>query len=247
MRKKRPIGLKDLLKVHIALYDRVMLEDGTYFFMSDGDGQGVAWKVGPDAVKDYDRTKLTFHSLGGQFGVAFGEKQLMTGKMAFGCNADFLPIIHKAGLTEATYFEWIRRELKQEYVEQTDALGEADCRRAEFADTLPADTYLRMGLLKGFYRDAVVAGDLCVPFAVGHHFAGFLAKKRDEASVRMSENVAFSFLGIWIELNLPNFANYSWEQIHELHESPRGDDFRRMVGTYYFHREQRTPRFAATS
>lgn len=218
-----------LLKMHIALFDRLLIEDGTYFFMSDGMGQGFEWPAGPGAIKNYDRTTHKFHTAGGSFGMQVGGKPLMQGNLSFGCNADFMPIIHRAGLEEATYFEWTRRQLTREREELTTKLGDTDLHDNELANTLPDDQFLRKNLLKGFYHDAALSQDLGVPLAVDHHFEGFLKLKHTRDAATVQQNIPLVFLRRWLNMNLPDFSSYRWEQIHELHESPRGEDFRRMV------------------
>lgn len=217
-----------LLKVHIALFDEIILQDGTLHFLSDGKGQGLEMMMQPEA-SNRDRTKLKFYTPGGNFGVAMGDMPVMQGQMSFGCDADFFPILHRAGLNDATYFEWSSDELIPEIKRETDRLAESDNRDLGLTDVLPNDPYLKKELLKGFYRDAVLAQEIKTPFAIDFHLSPFLNRKRELGWKGGMPSVPLRFLDHWIKLNLPDFSEFAWSEIHELHESPSGEDFRRLV------------------
>jgi hypothetical protein len=149
--------------------------------------------------------------------------------MSFGCDADYLPIVHRAGLTDATYFEWSSDDLIPEVKQEADKLAEIDDRDPAIANVMPSDKYLRKELLKGFYRDAILSQALKMPLAVDQQLCGFIAKKRTASFAQYAPSMPLAFYDRWIALDLPDFTGYSWEQIHSLHESPEGNDFRRMV------------------
>jgi hypothetical protein len=217
-----------LLRMHIALYDRIVLEDGIFRMNADSGGQGFAFMI-PPLSTDADRTRLSFCEPGGAFGISVGGTTVLHGQSSFGCNADFKPVLHRAGLEDATYFEWKSGELIPELKRQTEELAEVDYRDPELEDLLPPQSFLRKELLKGFYRDAVLAHVLRMPFGVDHHLAGFLNYKRrhhPEGNLPAISNVLFDH---WLGLELPDFSSYSWQEVHELHETDVGNDLRRMV------------------
>jgi hypothetical protein len=217
-----------LLRIHIALYDRIVLEDGILRLSCDDDGQGFVFTIPPNNTSA-DRTKLSFCEPGGSFAIAVGGQTVLHGKQSYGCNADFKPILHRAGLNGATYFQWLFGDLVPELKQQTDRLAAVDLEDDGLLSSLPEQPFLQKELLKGFYRDAVIAHENHMTLGIDRHMAAFLEWKRSHAGGLGLPSPAYALLEHWVTLNLPDFSQFSWEQIHELHESDVGEDLRRMV------------------
>jgi hypothetical protein len=218
-----------LLKIHIALFDRIVLEDGTYEILADSDGQGFTNTLPPEGCKGFNRNEFHFYQQGGDFGVSIGDRPVLQGKLSLGCSADFRPVLARAGLEEATYFEWFFGDLVDELKPRLDELAESDLRDKVLIKDLPSQAFFRTQLVKSFYRDGMIAKIKKLPLAVDHHLARFLDHKRARNPACLPAETAFFVYDHWVNLNLPDFASYSWQEIHELHESDAGNDFRRMI------------------
>jgi hypothetical protein len=217
-----------LLKVHVALFDELVLEDGAYSIFAAADGQGMAQPLPPGWCKDYDRSEFRYYQPGGRFGIQVGDKTLLSAELSFGCTADFKPILLRAGLEEATYFQWHVGDINQILQQEVNQQADRDLLDNELVGDLPLQKFFRKELLRGFYRDAFLAQLLRMPLAIDHHLSKFVHRKK----VKVSGPEPAPELMIydhWVELGLPDFSEYSWQEIHELHDSEVGNDFRRMI------------------
>lgn len=217
-----------LLKVHIAVFDELLLEDGAFAIFADSEGQGMTQPFPPGWCKDYDRSEFRFYQPGGHFGLQVGDKTILSAKLSLGCTADFKPILLRAGLEGATYFQWHVGVINANLQQKVNELVDRELVDSDLVDDLPSQKFFRKELLRGFYSDALLSQILKVPFAIDSHLSKFVERKRIKSHGPDSalELIVFDH---WVELGLPDFSAYSWQEIHELHDSPVGNDFRRMV------------------
>ena len=204
------------------------MEDGAYSIFADSDGQGMTQPFPPGWCKDYDRSEFRYYQPGGRFGIQVGDKAILSAELSLGCTADFKPILLRAGLEEATYFQWHEGVINSALQEKVNQQVDRELVDSELVSDLPSQKFLRKELLRGFYGDALLAQILRMPFAVDHHLSKYVHRKR----LKLSGPEPATELMIyehWVELGLPDFSAYSWQEIHELHDSEVGNDFRRMI------------------
>lgn len=216
------------MKSCLALYDHVLLEDGRIRLTAGEDGQGMNIRL-PKNLQGLDRTKITYFEKGRPFSIRAGDKPIMQSTCDTAYDVDFYPIAHAAGLENVSFVRWTEDGLNNDVRDLIDRQIESDLRNEALLKVLPPNRYLRKEVLRGLYGDAILAQCYNMPFCVDHHCEPILslwqARAKSTSTVALPE-IAYE---IWVNLDLPDFAALSWNEVLELRESDAGISFRRML------------------
>ena len=110
-------ALERRMKQYALLYDQVVLQNGRYRFVAVDSG-GVETYV-PPGVDDESRLSIDYYTPGSEFAVRIsadpdGEwHPLIAGQTRASYAADFLPILHDAGMLSGDYFAWFNGDIDQ--------------------------------------------------------------------------------------------------------------------------------------
>ena len=220
--------LEKQIKVDLILYDRLVIQDGRYRMVAGIDGQGFDMMLHGNSYEG-ERRAITFYTPGADFGVQVGGSALIASKSLVSYDVDFYPIFHDAGLLEADYIEWRVVDLADPRQNEADQQAEKDAKSDHLNSVLPENSYLRKTILRALYRDSLLANELRLPFCVDATVAPIIAWKQALGQAAWKNELPQVLFDCWVSLDLPDFGDYSWENIHVLRESDIGRDFRAMI------------------
>ncbi len=221
--------LENRIKVNLLLYDRVLVEDGSYVVMAGVDGlQGLEQTI-PPGTSNIDRTKSIYIEEGGRFEFRTGSNTLLSAEAWRGYHVDFMPILAQRNLVNVGFVELSRPRLQPGTLDEISVRSIAEQIQQQCADSLPENRYLAKVIVNGLLRDSTLAYFMNVPISVDEHAINVIRKQQSLVASDWSDALPEHFLDFWLDLDLPNFSEWSWDQVVEVRESEIGRDFRRML------------------
>jgi|GEM_PF-2037356 len=214
------------VKVNLMLYDRIRFQNGRWKMTAGEDGQGMEFLV---HEVPGDRHEISYCAKGDEFGVMVNNTTVLRSRAQTAYEADFYPLIHDAGLYDTAAYDWFNGdvELNFEFKQHLTAVADRLIREGE--DVLPQNSYLRKCLVNGLLKDSVTAHLLKMPLSVDYTVAPLIVKQMQATWLRVDPELKALAYDRWIRFNLPDFGEWSWDQVLEVRESPAGMDFRQMV------------------
>lgn len=221
--------LEDRIKVNVFLYDRVVVEDGSYVVMAADDGcQGLEQDLPPGSTR-IDRTQQTYLEEGECFGVQTAGQTLLSARMERGYFVDFMPILAKHNLLNVGFVELSRRRLRPQILSEITKSAVVEEIRQNCTESLPNNRYLASAIVRGLLRDSSLAYFLNIPISVDEAAIALVQNQRNLTTGVREDTIPQHFLNFWLDLELPNFTEWTWDQVVEVRESEIGRDFRRML------------------
>jgi hypothetical protein len=216
------------LKTNLALYDYVLLQDGRVQIVAGNDGQGF---VMPHTAASFpgDRTKIDYVQPGSAFGVIANGVQILASTCEIGYEVDFFPIVSQAGYQDATFIRWVQYEPTEVVCSKITSQVLCDLSDRNLLALLPANAFVRKQVLEGLYRDSVVAHGLKVPFTVDFHAMRVAQEQWKRAQTAPAFEAPQKLYRHWLNLNLPDLSQLSWQQLYDFRESDVGRSFREMI------------------
>jgi hypothetical protein len=227
------VALERRMKQYALLYDQVVLQNGRYRCIATEAG-GLEMYVPPSEDVE-ERRSISFYTPGDQFALRVAEDPdgtwhpLLDGEVKASYEVDFFPIIHDAGLLGVDYFPWLNGDLEPAAKSKAKAAAGVDRRDSELRSVLPDVRFLRNSIIDGLYIDAALGQALELPFGVDAHTAAAIDWKRRQIQKMIAPDVTATIFQHWIAVGCPDYSHLSWEELHDLRESPAGHDFRRML------------------
>jgi len=216
------------IKTYLVLYDRIIFENARYRITAGRDGQGVEVLL-PGTSFPGDRSQISFFSPGAQFGVSVDGTALMSTTLEVAYEVDFFPMLHRAGLENSSFIEWSDRDITPGLKNAISQRVSRDLLSSELCDALPPNKYLGKQMLQGLYRDSLLAHFLKTPFCVAPNVTPVLLVQRRRAKLQWMAELPGAFFEHWLNMELPDFAAFSWDDLADFRESRAGVSFRRMV------------------
>jgi len=220
--------LERQIKTYLVLYDLIVFENGRYNITAGVDGQGMQMMCPGDSFPG-DRSKIRFFTPGNEFGIDFGGKQVLRSTCQSAYEIDYLPIVRDAGIEYATCIRWSDDDINAEIKTAIEKRVSNDLSGKFYHDALPDNNYLRRYILEGLYRDSLMAHFLNSPFSVDYHVAPVIALQQRKVREQWNAEIPVAFFNFWINLNLPDFTELSWDALCEFRESDAGVSFRHMI------------------
>jgi hypothetical protein len=212
--------LERQLKMNLMLYDRVMVEQGRWYFVADKNGQGMAQFLPPKKDNQHP-TKIDYAIPGNAFGIYMNGMPVLEAVCEVGCTADFFPILHDAKLLDQACYDWVGVHV--EVSKESPSLKATEQMFDSCVDVGPQNPYARKILGKGLLEDTLLANHLSVPLSIDFEMAPVVAHGNATPDQRLQ--VCSRFL----ELSEVNFGDWHWDRILEARESDAGISFRRMI------------------
>lgn len=215
-------------KANLVLYDRLRIQDGRYHVSAGTNNQGIQIPFRGDSYPG-DRTKINYSAPGAPFGITVQGQTLLNSISEVTYEVDFLPIITEARLEDASCIHWcdfklipvIESGIRQRVV--SDLHDQGLCR------LLPSNRYIRQFMLESLYYDATVANAQKLPFCVDHNTFPLIDEQKRRAAQSLSEEIPSAVFRYWLNLQLPDVTQLSWQEVYEFRESDIGRSFREMI------------------
>ncbi len=177
--------LERQIKSYLILYDQIIFENGRVRLTVLESGTGAHMQYPGNTFPD-DRTKITYYEPGTPFSIRFGETPAvehvaLQGVAQATYEVDFLPIVHDAGLTDATFIRWSTIDVDGILESEINSRVWNDSFDKSLCAVLPENRYLRDHVLKGLYRDSIIARHLGMPLSVDEHAIPVLELKQRRA------------------------------------------------------------------
>lgn len=220
--------LECYLKSATVVYDILHLQDGRLHLTAGEDGQGMHFHYPKDSYAG-DRTVFDEQPVGSAFGVSIDGRSVMQSTSAFSVNVDFLPIVHSAGMVDMDFISWENLALTQELKWKAESLARSKQFSGSLNKTLPANPYLSKQLLASYYSDATLAYLIKMPFLVDRGTAPLAFELARQNGAVLTASPTDMSLRSWKELAMPDFGEWSWDEILDFRLSASGKDFRKMV------------------
>ena len=215
------------LKTVVAIFDVVVFENGRLHLSAGEDGQGMCHSFPGDSFPD-DRLDIKPYQLGSVFGVDVNGVQLFQSKAAYSVDADYFPFLTRAGIADSDFIKWSNHSLNQEFGTWADKVG-VELSNAITGDLRPFEMYFYREVAKRYPRDACLAFGLGMPVCLDRttsHIATSVAQ-REDFKLDLA-GIAYAQRSIPM-LNVPDFGDWSWDEIITFRESASGIDFRAML------------------
>lgn len=226
-------ALEKRIKTCLILYDKVHFQDALY--------QCTVWDHGafdmmlPPKSIGFDRNKIRYFAPGTKSGLFFGkdgekpDKQLIGGEAKVSYHVDFFPIISEAGILDAEYVEFNEIELNDEYKNKSKNAANDELKKHNFEALLGDNSFFRQKVLESLFIDSTLSTFFKVPFVIDQNTGPAISLIRQNLIDVHEGSVKDIFLNNWISVGLPDFGEYSWEDIDKMHNSKSGYEFRQMI------------------
>jgi len=232
-KEETKIALEKRIKTCLMLYDRIYFQDALY--------QCTVWEHGafdmmlPPTNIGFDRSKIRFFSPGTKSGLYFGEKdgeaknKIIEGEAKYNYHVDFYPIIKEANLLDAEYINFKRIELTDEHKNKSKKAANDELKKYDFTPLLGDNSFFRQKILESLYIDSTLSTYFGIPFVIDQ-YTGPVISYINKNAVKIHEGIIKDvFFNNWITIGLPDFSDYSWEDIDKMHKSKSGIEFRQMI------------------
>jgi hypothetical protein len=220
-------ALERQIKVNLMIYDRVIFQNGRWHMTAGYDSQGMEMPPTFYKFSDEQRRHISYGAKGSHFGIQMGDVPILQSTAEISLNADFYPILYDAGLLETTCYRW------QEKDSAITKLPGADRAISDIveacADVLPNNRFARRCLVEGFIKDSLLAQAMKVPMTVDYQVSPFVLKHHHFLLDKFEPDMRRRFFDRWVSVDLPDFSDFTWDEIIDARESQAGIAFREMV------------------
>jgi hypothetical protein len=233
LKEETKTALEKRIKNCIMLYDQIHFQNALY--------QCTVWENGafdmmlPPKSIGFDRNKIRYFTPGVKSGLFFGKNgeepknKIISGEAKFSYHVDFFPIIKKAGMLEAEYIKFQEIELNDEYKKKSKRAANNELKGYDFESLLGGNSFFRQKVLESLYIDSTLSAFFQVPFVIDQNTGPAISLIRNNIIDVHEGAVKDIFLNNWISIGLPDFSEYSWEEIDKMHRSKSGLEFREMI------------------
>lgn len=226
-------SLERRIKMFMMVYDKVHFQDGRYTCSIAEDGGMFETMTPPEGLR-LDRSEIYYYEPGSTSTLVFrvpGGPAIPAhqGILIDNYEVDFRAVMDKTGLANEEYIQW-------DVLDLNDAGKKVAKERAENEEVplvsipgLPQNNSRAEKVVEGIYMDSLLGFNLKLPIGIDHRAASFISYKQDQADLMFMGDIPSIFAKAWINLDLPDFSEYSWEEIHELRDTAAVNDLRDMI------------------
>ena len=225
--------LERRIKLSMLLYDDLIFQNGRYLCQIAERGY-YDMMMPPDKIFK-ERTEITYYELGREFAFKIASAKegpyhpLVQGKSVASFEIDYFPILNDAGLLGESYVFWLNGDILPEDKKIAEDQAQEDSQLHELQKSIPGQRYQQLAALKVFYVDSFLAHRLRLPFGVDFRAAPIIDWKLKQAANDLQVQIPPLVYRHWVHLELPDFTDAPWEDLHNLRQSAIGQDFRKMV------------------
>jgi hypothetical protein len=233
LKEETKIALEKRIKTCVMLYDQIHFQDAMY--------QCTVWEHGafdmmlPPKSIGFDRNKIRFFSPGAKSGLFVGKNgeepkhQIISGEAKVSYFVDFFPIIKEAGMLESEYIKFQEIELNDEFKKKSKNAANNELKKHDFESLLGGNSFFRQKVLESLFIDSTLSTFFQVPLVVDENTGPSISLIRDNMIDVHEGLVKDVFINNWVTIGLPDFSEYSWEDIDKMHKSKSGLEFRQMI------------------
>lgn len=220
--------LDRFLKTVIAVHERIVVENGRIHLSAGDDGQGMCVSH-PGNSFPGDRTEFKPYVKGNHFGVTFGNVSLLNSKTAYSVDIDYMPVLNRAGLSNAPFIEWSNHVFQGQTKQITSQLGEGFKKLILDDELQPFERYFHGEVAKQYANSALLAYALKLPICIDSVTSRIASKISQAELMKMQPTpINFSVNSIPM-LNVPDFGDWTWDDIVRFRDSASGIEFRKML------------------
>jgi len=183
----------------------------------------------------FDRNRIRYFSPGTKSGLYIGQNgeepkhQIIGGEAKYSYHVDFLPIIIEAGLINAEYITFKQIDINDELKSKSKNAANDVLKKHDFQPLLGGNSFFRQKVLESLYIDSTLSAYFQVPFVIDQNTGPTLSLIRNNIIDVHEGSIKDVFFNNWMAIGLPDFSEYSWEDIDKMHKSKSGFEFRQMI------------------
>lgn len=233
LKEETKISLEKRIKMCLMLYDQIYFQDALY--------QCTVWEHGaldmmlPPKSIGFDRNKIRYFSPGTKSGLYIGKygeepkHQIISGEAKCSYHVDFFPIIKEAEMLDAEYIIFKQIDINDELKNKSKIAANKELKKHDLEPLLGGNSFFRQKILESLYIDSTLSAYFQVPFVIDQNTGPTISLIRNNIIDIHEGSVKDVFFNNWITIGLPDFSEYSWEDIDKMHKSKSGHEFRQMI------------------
>ena len=233
LKEETKVSLEKRIKTCLMLYDQIYFQAALY--------QCTVWEHGsfdmmlPPKSIGFDRNRIRYFSPGTKSGLYIGQNgeepkhQIIGGEAKYSYHVDFLPIIIEAGLINAEYITFKQIDINDELKSKSKNAANDVLKKHDFQPLLGGNSFFRQKVLESLYIDSTLSAYFQVPFVIDQNTGPTLSLIRNNIIDVHEGSIKDVFFNNWMAIGLPDFSEYSWEDIDKMHKSKSGFEFRQMI------------------
>lgn len=225
-------ALERHIKLSLICFDELIFQDGEFLLnISD---TGSLWFFTPPGLKPNEYRKLTFGK-GKDFSLQLAPEgstehvSVISGPAITSYQVDFYPILKDAGILGQEYIKGLTDDFANDVKQHFDTQINDDKSNVQITQSLSPLFLEKDDIIESYYIDSYAAHQLGASINFDSRVGSFIVAKNDQIVSQYIPDVSSLVFDKALYLEIPDFRELSWEQIHEIRQSSAGQSFRDMI------------------